>query len=462
MRFIAKKPFGACCDYLSRPGTICRIFLIGTAFTLAACAYTKPAQIDLMPAPDVYDEGAIDPFADSSFVETGPGFGLFYATDRAPVGEKDQERFYLNARGHLLRLGVAQVELSTKAINWEEARRISLLKNRTDKYPLKVGGIQEFGVLADSYTVFDEPDQKSSLSNRPGRHFAARIDKKLARSRQKEIFIYVHGYKVVFENPLLVTAELWHFLGYEGVFIAYAWPSTPSTLAYFSDLETAAYSARNLRVLIQYLARETRAEKINIIGYSAGTRVVVDTLYQLALLNSHKTRAEIQKALRLGNVILVGSDLDRDLFGSFLDDGLLNVPTRMTVYMSETDQALGISKFVFGRKRLGQTVGSALFQDPGVVRFLRANNNLILIDVTKAEQAAAGNGHAYFRQSPWVSSDVLTTLRYNLLPAERGLRLDANRPVWNFPADYIERLRAALVKTNPDLSKGLRKGYNPR
>ena len=94
----------------------------------------------------------------------------------------------------------------------------------------------------------------------------------------------MHGYKVVFENPLLVAAELWHFLGYDGVFIAYAWPSTPKKLAYFSDLETTSLSAYNLRIFLEYLARETDAENIHIIGYSAGTRLVINALNQLALI----------------------------------------------------------------------------------------------------------------------------------------------------------------------------------
>ena len=112
--------------------------------------------------------------------------------------------------------------------------------------------------------------------------FADLINSKLEISRRKEILIYVHGYKVVFDNPILVTTELWHFLGYDGVAIAFAWSSTPSTWAYMSDLETAALSAHSLRVLIKYLADETQAERINIIGYSAGTRVVIDALDQLS------------------------------------------------------------------------------------------------------------------------------------------------------------------------------------
>ena len=119
----------------------------------------------------------------------------------------------------------------------------------------------------------------------------------------------MHGYKVVFENPLLVASELWHFLGYEGSFIAFSWPSTPDTLAYFGDLETAALSAGSLRVLIQYLAEQTEAQRIHIIGYSAGTRVVAQALDQLALIHSGMADADGSEKWRIGQVILTGSDI---------------------------------------------------------------------------------------------------------------------------------------------------------
>jgi esterase/lipase superfamily enzyme len=251
---------------------------------------------------------------------------------------------------------------------------------------------------------------------------------------------------------MLVAMELWHFLGYEGVFIAYAWPSTPSRWAYFADLETAALSTRNLRLFLKYLARETKAEKINILGYSAGTRLVIDTLAQLAMLHADDDKAKQQTELKIGNVILVGSDYDLDLFGGLVVDGLLKVSAHNTIYLSGTDKALGISNWVFGgRNRLGQ-VWRDLEKDSPVTEFLRNSDDLIVIDVTEAEQSASGNGHAYFRKSPWVSSDILTTLRYDLAPADRGLVRSETLPIWTFPADYIDKLRSVLIEVNPDLA----------
>jgi esterase/lipase superfamily enzyme len=252
----------------------------------------------------------------------------------------------------------------------------------------------------------------------------------------------------VFENPLLVASELWHFLGYEGVFIAFAWPSTPSALAYFSDVETAALSAGNLRILIQYLAEKTDAHRIHIIGYSAGTRVVAQSLAQLALMHVGSASKDSAKALRIGHVILTGSDIDAHIFGSYLVDGLLDVVDDLTVYASAKDKALGLSRWVFGRNRLGQVVSADLSED--AASYLRQNDKLIIVDATDAPGASSGSGHAYFRQSPWTSSDILANLMFDLKPEERGLEQIGGRPIWTFSADYIDRLSEALVEKKSD------------
>ncbi|MGD9073484.1 MAG: hypothetical protein PVI69_17120, partial [Desulfobacterales bacterium] len=66
---------------------------------------------------------------------------------------------------------------------------------------------------------------------------------------------------------------------------------------------------------------------------------------------------------------------------------------------------------------------------------------------TDTPGADSGNGHAYFRKSPWTSSDILATLTFDLKPGERGLEQAGGRPIWTFSADYIDKLRASLIKT---------------
>ena len=435
----------------SRHFLLLRLLALALLLNLSACAKKPINQIFLMPAPDVYDAGAIDPFTVSNPIESIPYQGMLYATDRKPANDGDKETYYLNERGFVLRLGVGRIELGDKKMTWEQAREVSLLKNRTEKYPLKVSEIKELGILADSYSVFTRPHDFGPEALEPGEKYAEKVNEKLALSKRKDIYIYVHGYKVVFENPLLVASELWHFLGYDGVFIAYAWPSTPKNLAYLSDLETTSLSSYNFRIFLEYLARETNAENIHIIGYSAGTRVVINGLIQLALRHKVETKETFREHLRIGHVILNASDFDRQLFGAYINAGILDVAENTTIYLSELDSALSLSKWLFNRQRLGQMWEERKLPE-GLAELLWQTDDLILIDVTDVEKAASGNGHAYFRKSPWVSSDILSTLLYDLSPQERGLYHSEEWPIWQFPPDYITKLTSKLIERNPAIA----------
>ena len=137
---------------------IMRCMLLMVILMVSACAGNKPYTIDLMPSPDVYDDGAIDPFEKTGAVYVKPYDRILYATDRLPADENDKSLFYGNARGGVLRLGAARVELARAKITWEEARRISLAKNRSEKYPIRVSGVEEYGILDRSAASLAIPE----------------------------------------------------------------------------------------------------------------------------------------------------------------------------------------------------------------------------------------------------------------------------------------------------------------
>ncbi|MFL7795263.1 MAG: alpha/beta hydrolase [Anaerolineae bacterium] len=429
----------------------CPLISLVLTMLLPGCSSTKPPadQVFLMPAPDLYAEGRINPFSDNTPIAGDYQPNILFATDRAQSEDKEQFAFYGDGRDNVLHLGEAQIQFGADTpITWEEARRISLLKSRTDQYPLKIASVEEYGLLERTVPPIRPEAERSAI---PGRRFADAINHRLQDSRSKDVYIYVHGYKVAFENPILVATELWHFLGYKGAFIAYSWPSTRRTLAYWSDLDDAINSARRLRALILHVAENTDAERIHVVGYSAGTRLVARMVADLGLYGYFLHEDELQQRVKLGHVILVGSDIDRSVLMGYLLDGALRVPDTLTIYQSSDDSALGLSRRVFQRKRVGQVVAGELNR-PGVKDFFEQHPQLRIVDVTQAEAGTAGSGHSYFRESPWVSSDILVTLLYDLAPSERGLVLEHNSPVWTFPDDYIDRLRGALVKENPDLA----------
>jgi hypothetical protein len=69
-------------------------------------------------------------------------------------------------------------------------------------------------------SIFTDPKTIPKDPKAAGRQFAEWIDGKLAVFKKWDVHIYVHGYKVVFTNPMLVAAELRHCIACDGVFIA--------------------------------------------------------------------------------------------------------------------------------------------------------------------------------------------------------------------------------------------------
>lgn len=412
------------------------------------CAGKKKYQLNLLPAPDVYASGIVNPFTGHNPIENLPYRGVLYVTGRAPALEEDDARFYTAEPGRVVRLGWGRIEDGIGDITWEEARRISLMKERTQDYPLSVESIEEIGLFDRSYNPFMDPELVSEEPHAAAEEYAELINKKLATSKKKDIYIFVHGYNTNFEDPLLVASELWHYLGYDGVFIAYCWPATDSGTAYLGDMEKAKWSSRNLRLFLEYLSDETDAENIHIAGYSMGTRVTTWAIEDLALIHMGKSPEKIRKSVRVGHVVLMGSDLSPYSFGNFLKDGLLNVTQSYTIYTSEADIVLGASNWLFDRIRMGQITKNMEVQSQGK-KFLEQNKKLRIIDVTDAKEASSGKGHQYFRNSPWVSSDLLMTFMYGLPPEKRGLIQQSGLSVWEFPTNYIERLRESLSTANP-------------
>ena len=251
-----------------------------------------------------------------------------------------------------------------------------------------------------------------------------------------------------------MASELWHFLGYNGAFVAYSWPTKFSIWAYVADLENAMSSARNLRTLILEVARIPEVEKIHVIGYSAGTRMVSRVLADLGMYGYSLSKQEVDASVKLGNVILIGSDVDRNIMSGYLLDGALRIPDSLTLYQSQDDGALNMSKKVFRHARSGQMVIDGPLS-PQAEKFFADHPQLWIIDVTNAEGGTEHGGHSYFRTSPWVSSDILMTLMYSLSPGERGLVRYDEFPVWDFPENYVSRLRKSIAEVNPELDKAI-------
>ena len=424
------------------------LVLMGLMSFAAGCGGWK-----MMPAPIGYDTKGADPFDAMPEKDETTSITVLYATDRSRTKYRTPEKWYGERRGLALRLGEATVRLGSKDASWESVARAS---RDDDNPPLELISMEEYGKLWSTIPSSDEEDFPAVVASTgpddairaPERRFIDAMNDKLASSQWKEVVIYVPGFNTPFTSPVYMMAQYAHFMGRDGVFIAYSWPAKSTFLGYTKQIITAGVSTRNLRELILLLARETDAEQINLISYSAGAPVLTDALLQLRLMYADETAEEIHSELRLGSVVYAGADLDLDYFRNLYLDGFNEVAENITVYTSTNDAGLGLSRlFASGSARLGGSVGDLT---PADLEALREGSVTSFVDVTDATRAAGGGdifSHGYWYGNPWVNMDVINVLRTNASPGDRALFREPGEALWSFPRDYPARAREMAERT---------------
>jgi len=402
--------------------------------------YNRPAALQkavLMSTPLIFRDGLIKPYDKLPGDFAPPIIEVFYATDRQPTDKTfPHPVFYGNDRSMSLYLGTAAVRIGSEVMSWQETEKASVMRERTDAVPIQLVGIEMLHEIGSASKSLEESLREGTDAEDL---FLARINNRLSNSKTKTIYIFVPGFKVDFTYPVLVAAELWHYLGYPGAFIAYSWPSRQRLRDYLSDVETAAFTAQHFRMLLRYLAEKTDVANIHILSYSAGARIVSQALHELRLTAYKISRPEIKEFSRISEVIFAAPDLDAMLFTARYRDGFEDVADAITIYTNANDTALKWALRFFGWSRLGAP--GELGLTPGDLQHLKEFGNTTLIDVAAAEDIAAGNGHGYFVKSPWVSTDLLLTLKHGSGPSKRGLRWNDVDAVWVFPESYPQKIR---------------------
>ena len=105
---------------------------------------------------------------------------------------------------------------------------------------------------------------------------------------------------------------------------------------------------------------------------------------------------------------------------------------------SEEDRALNFArKVVYGLVRVGALRSNNLTIRE--IEMMREFSQVRLIDLA-GQQGIDFFGHNHHTRNPSVSSDLILLLRHDLPPAKRGLEKTTDSPMWQFPADYAQRL----------------------
>ena len=392
-----------------------------------------------MPSPNLYVNSSTNPFDKVPAELKSTEVEIVYATDRLPVQEKKTGLLgYGRQRSGYLSCGVSSVSFG-KELDWPELVQQSLATKRHHPLHTQVTGNEELFRFPDTSLYAKANAEGSAKTGEPERsekeatrQLHLLIHERFAHAQGRDVYVFIHGYNVPFDDAITTMAQLWHFLGRVGVPIVYTWPASGGgggyIRAYTSDLESGEFTIWHLKRFLTSLASSPDIKRIHVITHSRGGNIALTALRELHLFYQG-TGVETQQVLKLGNVICAAPDLDFEVATQrILPEGLLAVPSRLTVYISKKDRAMGFTTWFFGGlARFGKLTFGML--TPNERRRLETVPSFDLIDARI--KRADWSGHSYFYQSPAVSSDIILILRDDLDPGKEN-----GRPLRKGPPHY--------------------------
>ncbi|MGD8234744.1 MAG: alpha/beta hydrolase [Chromatiales bacterium] len=413
---------------------VIRFLLLLTILLLTACQST----VYLMPTPELLRSGQRDPFAANPELALSPDVQIAYATNRLPAFDSGRWP-YVTLFDRKIRLGFATVRLGGEASSAEELHASSTSAEREFAVPLTLLATRQDASLASA--------QGASLTTE-AKAFFDQINEALARSRDPDITVYVHGANNSFYRSSAQAAQYAHFTGRNSVVMLFSWPSAESFLRYAVDVNNARRTVPVFAEFLELLAQHTNARYIDVLAYSAGAQVLSPALAALRARHADEAENSLRKRFRLGEIYFAAPDVD---FSTFLRDlatydGMVQ---HVTLALNPNDSVLAFAARHHGVSRAGRPEPGELTEEE--TRLVRAAFgemafDLLLVDPDMIPGLARG-AHDFWYRHPWVSTDVLIQLLYQARPSERGLVLledDEGRRAWTFGPDYPQRANEAI------------------
>lgn len=229
---------------------------------------------------------------------------------------------------------------------------------------------------------------RTSLLEESG--FFSHLRRIVQASPQRDIFIFVHGYNVTFQDAARRTAQLAYDLKFPGAPVLYSWPSVGKLSGYMADEATVEVSAAHFESFVRYVGTLVGAQVIHIIAHSMGNRAVLLALERLA---------GVQARPKINNVILTAPDIDVERFYQ-IASAIRGYPGRTTLYASSYDRALRTSQRLHQFPRAGES-GYNIVIASGVDT----------IDASSVDTNLFSMRHNYFGNKRTVLSDISGVLK---------------------------------------------------
>ncbi len=316
-------------------------------------------------------------------------FPVYFATDRQRDGNTTTPSFS-GERGSALTLGLAVVAVTQTA--------------QPTSGGLAQGVGSEAGIVSDAGGVTDTTQLSiRRLDVRAERELieAARGKLAAAKAFRDQVFVFVHGYNVGFDDALKRTAQIAHDLNFDGPAFLFSWPSRGRFMSYGYDQESAGLAVNDFIDFLDKVVIETKPKKIHLIAHSMGNMVLLPALEKINFSR------EMSARLPVGEIVLASPDVDKDRFAQMVCS-IKGLKSTMTLYASTADRALWASRVL--RDFVPRAGGG---DEPVIVP------GVDTIDVTDAGAGFFALNHDVYAASPVIVTDMRRIFQTGERPPER-------------------------------------------
>jgi len=406
------------------------------AVALAALSLLAGCQtpVRLMPTPVMFTSGDLDPFEKAGPKLQTTEVPVLYATNRLVLIEQPVPLHTILPADDL-RMGIAHVRVGDEDLDWETLHRLSTSSDPDNRPIVHLQKLEQMTVLGPGKSPEDSPDAQA---------FFALVNKALAASPNGELLIYVHGSNNTVPRAAAQAAQFRHFTGRRMVVLSFMWPSAGSLLRYLTDVGNAAMSVEPFARLIEVLAQNTTASRIDVLAYSAGAQVVSPALALLGTSRPDEPRAALRQRLRLGQIYFSAPDIDTRRFANELAQ-YIDIVDRVSLAANLNDSVLRLAAIVGRASRAGRPDASELSAEQ--TQFLMEATRNRQFDLIAVDPNAIPNlplrSHSFWYDDPWVSGDILAQFLLRAPPATRGLEEQVGSVgahYWSFPPDFYDRV----------------------
>lgn len=409
-------------------------------FVLVVLLSSCQPKVYLMPAPIGVDPDGFA-FELSDIEKDNNLLYTLYASNREPYVNSFKPSSYSIFPSDSLRLGYVVHRVGHENMDWDDLLVESLKGIRSEDLLIEEIWSREMA----HYDLAGNMSQGLDLAE----GFFYKINQVIEKMFNKDLLVYVHGANCNFYRATAQGAQYFHFTGHNSVVLTFSWPSAENLLKYKIDVLHAKQTIPAFAQLIETLAQNTSAEKINILAYSAGAQVVAPGLAYLFDLYPNLESGEIKKRFRIGEVYFAAPDT---AFVPFIDRYMKfkDIVDRTTINLNRNDTVLRFSAMQNGISRLGRPNIDELSEEQGraIVEALH-DDKLDVLNVGDSKALKLGGTHDSWYTHPWVSNDLLLLMLFNASPEERGLeeyRLGNGETGYYFPENYDQIIKEILEK----------------